>query len=80
MKKISESDRWNPAHFGEMPRKLDSDGNPMIFWDANRLDISPGIPSGNRVTRDRRAALGNCLDVRLAQIVWERVFYLNSLS
>ena len=36
-------------------------------------------PSGNRVNRARRAALGNCLDVRLAQIVWERVFYLNSL-
>jgi DNA (cytosine-5)-methyltransferase 1 len=38
------------------------------------------VPSGDRVTRDRRAALGNCLDVRLAQIVWERVLYLYSLS
>ncbi|AFY55401.1 hypothetical protein Riv7116_2913 [Rivularia sp. PCC 7116] len=28
MKVISDSDRWNPAHFGEMPRQLDSDGNP----------------------------------------------------
>ncbi|NJO65756.1 MAG: hypothetical protein HC836_49100 [Richelia sp. RM2_1_2] len=45
---------------------------------ANRVDIAPGVPSGDRVTRDRRAALGNCLDVRLAQIVWERVFYLYS--
>ena len=48
-------------------------------WTANRLDIPAGVPSGDRVTRDRRAALGNCLDVRLAQIVWERVLYLYSL-
>ncbi|MEA5594755.1 DNA cytosine methyltransferase [Rivularia sp. UHCC 0363] len=48
-------------------------------WAANRLDIPPGVPSGNRVTRARRAVLGNCLDVRLAQIVWERVLYLYSL-
>lgn len=47
---------------------------------TNRLDIPTGTPSGNRVNRARRAALGNCLDVRLAQIVWERVFYLYSLS
>jgi DNA (cytosine-5)-methyltransferase 1 len=43
------------------------------------LDIPAGTPSGNGVTRARRAALGNCLDVRLAQIVWERVLYLYSL-
>ena len=41
MKEISESDRWNPAHFGEMPRKLDSDGNPTIFWDES---IEPPEP------------------------------------
>lgn len=41
MKEISESDRWNPAHFGEMPRKLDSYGNPLIFWDDN---IEPPEP------------------------------------
>ncbi len=46
---------------------------------ANRLDIPAGTPSGNGVNRARRAALGNCLDVRLAQIVWERVLYLYSL-
>ncbi|MDY6899121.1 MAG: DNA cytosine methyltransferase [Cyanobacteriota bacterium] len=46
---------------------------------AARLDIPAGTPSGNGVTRARRAALGNCLDVRLAQIVWERVLYLYSL-
>lgn len=49
-------------------------------WATNRLDIPTGTPSGNRVNRARRAALGNCLDVRLAQIVWERVLYLHSLS
>ncbi len=47
---------------------------------SNRMDIPTGVPSGDRVTRDRRAALGNCLDVRLAQIVWERVLYLYSVS
>ena len=41
MKDISDSDRWNPAHFGEMPRKLDSYGNPLIFWDDN---IEPPEP------------------------------------
>jgi hypothetical protein len=41
VKEISESDRWNPAHFGEMPRKLDSEGNPMIFWDDS---IEPPEP------------------------------------
>jgi DNA (cytosine-5)-methyltransferase 1 len=43
------------------------------------MDIPTGTPSGNGITRTRRAALGNCLDVRLAQIVWERVLYLYSL-
>ncbi|AFY54362.1 site-specific DNA methylase [Rivularia sp. PCC 7116] len=46
---------------------------------ANQMDIPTGTPSGNGITRTRRAALGNCLDVRLAQIVWERVLYLYSL-
>lgn len=25
--------RWNPADFGEVPRKLDDDGQPTIFYD-----------------------------------------------
>ena len=41
MKEISDSDRWNPAHFGEMPRQLDSQGNPLIFWDDS---IEPPEP------------------------------------
>ena len=41
MKEIYDSDRWNPAHFGEMPRQLDSDGNPLIFWDDS---IEPPEP------------------------------------
>ena len=41
MKEISSSDRWNPVHFGEMPRQLDSDGNPTIFWDES---IEPPEP------------------------------------
>ncbi|WP_414620870.1 DNA cytosine methyltransferase [Calothrix sp. CCY 0018] len=49
------------------------------IWTANRLDRSPGTPSGNRTNRARRAALGNCLDTRLGQIVWRRILYLNSL-
>ncbi|MGF1672323.1 MAG: hypothetical protein ACFCUV_01400, partial [Rivularia sp. (in: cyanobacteria)] len=27
------NDRWNPAHFGEVPRKVDANGNLTIFWD-----------------------------------------------
>ncbi|OUL23992.1 hypothetical protein BV378_20400 [Nostoc sp. RF31YmG] len=43
------------------------------------VDIAPGVPSRNPITRARRAALGNCLDVRLAQIALTRVLYLHSL-
>jgi len=43
------------------------------------LDIAPGTPSGNGITRARRAALGNCLDPRLAAIALRRVLYLNGL-
>ncbi|MGB3756514.1 MAG: DNA N-6-adenine-methyltransferase [Rivularia sp. (in: cyanobacteria)] len=35
------SERWNPAHFGEIPRKVDADGNPTIFWDES---IEPPEP------------------------------------
>ncbi|WP_072044952.1 DNA cytosine methyltransferase [Aliterella atlantica] len=43
------------------------------------LDESPGIKSGNGIIRARRAALGNCLDPRVASIALRRVLYLNSL-
>ncbi|NWF61594.1 MAG: DNA cytosine methyltransferase [Fischerella sp.] len=46
---------------------------------ASGVDIAPGVPSGNSITRARRAALGNCLDNRLAQIALRRVLYLHSL-
>lgn len=49
-------------------------------WTADRMDRSAGVPSGNRITRARRAALGNILDPRLAAIALQRVLYLNSLS
>jgi len=39
--KVPSRDRWNPANFGEMPRKLNSDGNPLIFWDDS---IEPPEP------------------------------------
>nr|WP_265579717.1 hypothetical protein [Plectonema radiosum] len=35
------SDRWDPAHFGEIPRKVDETGNPTIFWDES---IEPPLP------------------------------------
>ena len=35
------SERWNPAHFGETPRKVDEIGNPTIFWDES---IEPPEP------------------------------------
>ena len=35
------SDRWNPEHFGEVPRKTDENGNPTIFWDES---IEPPLP------------------------------------
>ncbi|NJM22375.1 MAG: DNA (cytosine-5-)-methyltransferase [Richelia sp. SL_2_1] len=48
-------------------------------WTANRVDRSPGVPSGNPIIRARRAALGNILDPRIAAIAWERLLYLNGL-
>ena len=35
------SDRWNPNHFGETPRKLDANSNPTVFWDES---IEPPLP------------------------------------
>jgi phage N-6-adenine-methyltransferase len=35
------SERWNPAHFGETPRKVDEIGNLTIFWDES---IEPPEP------------------------------------
>ncbi|NJS16019.1 MAG: hypothetical protein HC787_01445, partial [Nostocaceae cyanobacterium CSU_2_110] len=35
------SDCWNSAHFGEVPRKFDEAGNPMVFWDES---IEPPLP------------------------------------
>ncbi|MGB6296551.1 MAG: DNA N-6-adenine-methyltransferase [Rivularia sp. (in: cyanobacteria)] len=35
------SDRWNPAHFGEVPRQIDANGNPTIFFDES---IEPPEP------------------------------------
>ena len=37
----SDSDRWNPANFGEVPRQVDANGNPTIFWDES---IEPPEP------------------------------------
>ncbi|MBW4591206.1 DNA cytosine methyltransferase [Aetokthonos hydrillicola] len=41
--------------------------------------ISIGIASKNGIIRDRRAALGNAFDWRVANIALKRVLYLNSL-
>ncbi|MEO0684946.1 MAG: ASCH domain-containing protein, partial [Cyanobacteria bacterium J06649_11] len=30
-----EEYRWKPEHFGETPRKFDSNGNTTIFWDES---------------------------------------------
>ncbi|WP_414623827.1 DNA cytosine methyltransferase [Calothrix sp. CCY 0018] len=49
------------------------------IWTTNRVDRPPGTPSGNSITRARRAALGNILDPRIAAIALRRVLYLNSL-
>lgn len=35
------SDRWNPAHFGEIPRKCDEEGNLTIFWDDEQEPPEP---------------------------------------
>jgi DNA (cytosine-5)-methyltransferase 1 len=70
----SEETRDNPEERSLQPRMARAG-----VWAADRLDIAPGVPSGDRITRARRAALGNILDPRLAAIALRRVLYLNSL-
>ncbi|MBP0015313.1 MAG: DNA cytosine methyltransferase [Roseofilum sp. SID3] len=43
------------------------------------LDIPVGVPSRNGIIRERRAALGNALDPRVAQVAIDRILYWNSL-
>ncbi|MEM6399813.1 MAG: DNA N-6-adenine-methyltransferase [Cyanobacteria bacterium P01_D01_bin.116] len=47
------SDRWNPAHFGETPRKVDLDGNPTIFWDES---IEPPLPDDFKSSQEYEKA------------------------
>lgn len=47
------SERWNPAHFGETPRKVDADGNPTIFWDES---IEPPDPDDFKSVQEYEAA------------------------
>ncbi|WP_158265904.1 DNA cytosine methyltransferase [Chroococcidiopsis sp. CCALA 051] len=49
------------------------------FRIAEELDRPIGVKSGDPVVRQRRSALGNCLDPRLAAIALHRVLYLDSL-
>ncbi|MEH2377741.1 MAG: DUF4102 domain-containing protein [Nostoc sp.] len=37
----AEDNHWNPADFGEVPRKLDSDGQPTIFYDDSHEPPDP---------------------------------------
>lgn len=32
---FSNNDRWNPAHFGEVPRQIEEDGQASIFFDTS---------------------------------------------
>ncbi|MEH1959853.1 MAG: DUF4102 domain-containing protein [Nostoc sp.] len=36
-----EDSHWNPSDFGEVPRKLDSDGQPTIFYDDSHEPLDP---------------------------------------
>ena len=47
------SERWNPAHFGEVPRKVDANGNPTIFWDES---IEPPDPDDFESLQEYEAA------------------------
>ncbi|BAY87775.1 hypothetical protein NIES267_72990 (plasmid) [Calothrix parasitica NIES-267] len=41
-KSIPEKEcRWNPKDFDETPRKVDSNGNPKIFWDESKESPEP---------------------------------------
>jgi len=43
------------------------------------VDRPVGVPSGDRIIRERRAALGNALDPRVAAIAIDRILYWESL-
>jgi DNA (cytosine-5)-methyltransferase 1 len=60
-------------------RGLQSELVGASLWDSLGVDEPLGIKSGNRIVRERRSALGNCLDPRVAAIALSRVLYLNSL-
>lgn len=47
---------------------------------TSQLDKPIGIQTGDGVVRARRAALGNCLDPRVAAVALKRVLYLSSLT
>jgi hypothetical protein len=38
---LGEGDRWNPKHFGEVPRKIESSGQVSIFWDDSEEPPDP---------------------------------------
>ena len=46
---------------------------------TNGVYVPLGIQSGDGITRERRAALGNALDPRVAAIALDRILYLNNL-
>ncbi|MHC5762967.1 DNA cytosine methyltransferase [Nostoc sp.] len=73
--------RSSSEEVGNYPEKrgLQSRMARTTVRTAPGVDIPPGVPSRNGITRARRAALGNCLDPRIATIALKRVLYLNSL-
>jgi DNA (cytosine-5)-methyltransferase 1 len=78
----NEQVRGQVQAVGATPENASS--QPRIFRGGfrltDRLDKPIGTKSGNRIVRQRRQALGNCLDPRLAAIALQRVLYLNSLA
>ena len=47
------------------------------FRDSRGLERPIGIGSRNGINRKRRAALGNALDPRIAEVALQRILYLN---
>jgi DNA (cytosine-5)-methyltransferase 1 len=68
------------ADGSNFPRGVPKTGGAGEFLrSAYGVDGSIGTKVGNGINRQRRAALGNCLDPRIARIALERVLYLDGL-
>ncbi|MBD2492621.1 hypothetical protein [Aulosira sp. FACHB-615] len=50
---LTDSDRWNPAHFGDAPRVIEESGQVSVFFDPN---LEPPDPDDYRSLQEYEQA------------------------